>query len=148
MRPKLHLSGRFGLFSRCYPRSPLNTDGDSSVACSLLTRFPPFLFPSTTSPRAPLFSQEPVCQQKPCTSPCAYQTVYPFPVGAVFHLWLWQPIATPRVHSKPWFRHPALPALLYQPFCPLSHVNFSHARYSVITSCQFLMHARLKRTQI
>lgn len=59
--------------------------------------------------------QEPVCQQKPSTSPCAYQTVYPFPVGAVLHLWLWQPVATLRVHSKPWFRHPALPELLCQP---------------------------------
>lgn len=62
--------------------------------------------------------QEPVCQSKPCTSPCAYQTVYPFPVGAVLHLWPWQPIATPRVHSKPWFRHTALPALLDQPPLP------------------------------
>lgn len=67
------------------------------------------------APSPPLLSQEPACQQKPCTSPCAYQTVYPFPVGAVLHLWLWQPIATPRVHSKPWFRRSALPALLYQP---------------------------------
>lgn len=73
--------------------------------------------PSSASP--PPLLQEPVCQQKPCTSPCAYQTVYPFPVGAVLHLWLWQPIATPRVHSKPWFRHPALPAMLHQP--PLVH---------------------------
>lgn len=75
----------------------------------------PFLFPSTTSSPC---SQEPVCQQKPCTSPCAYQTVYPFPVGAILHLWRWQPIATLRVHSKPWFRCPALPALLHQPPLP------------------------------
>lgn len=88
-------------------------------------------------------SQEPVCQQKPCTSPCAYQTVYPFPVGAVFHLWLWQPIATSKVHSKPWFRHPTSPALLHHPsLCPLSHVDFSQVRHSVITSCHSLKHAR------
>lgn len=73
-----------------------------------------FSFSIPIPPASPL-PQEPVCQQKPCTSPCAYQTVYPFPVGAVLHLWLWQPIATARVHSKPWFRHPGLPALLYQP---------------------------------
>ena len=109
----------FGLFSCCHPCSPLNTDGDSSVARSLLTHFP-FLFPSPYAPPPP--SQEPVCQQKPCTSPCAYQTVYPFPVGAILHLWLWQPMATQRVHSKLWFRHLVLPALFHQ--APPSHLSW------------------------
>lgn len=80
------------------------------------------------APSPPLLSQEPACQQKPCTSPCAYQTVYPFPVGAVLHLWLWQPIATPRVHSKPWFRRSALPALLYQPPPPQSLMWIFHTQ--------------------
>lgn len=67
--------------------------------------------------------QELVCQQNPCTSLCTYQTVYPFPVGTVLHLWLSQPIATLRVHSKLWFRHSALPALLYQPLPPPSTLS-------------------------
>lgn len=78
-----------------------------------------FLFYSHPHPRP---SQELVCQQKSCTSLRAYQTVYPFPVGAVHHLWLSQTIATPRVHSKLWFRCTASPALLYKP--PLSHFLF------------------------
>lgn len=79
------------------------------------------------------------------TSPCAYQTVYPFPVGAVFHLWLWQPIATSRVHSKPWFRHPASPALLYHsPLPPISCEFFTHKEL-----CHYILpfpHARMVET--
>lgn len=100
------------VFLAAAPCLPQNADGDSSVACSHLTCF---LFLSLLPHPPSSTPQEPVCQQKPSTSPCAYQTVYPFPVGAVLHLWLWQPVATLRVHSKPWFRHLALPELLCQP---------------------------------
>lgn len=73
--------------------------------------------------------QELACQQKPCTSLRAYQTVYPFPVGTVLHLWLSQPIAAPRIHSKLRFRRSALPELL-KPI-PLSHDSF-------FSTCNFL----------
>lgn len=144
IRPKQHLSGCLACFLAAIP-ARLWTQME--IHLLPVPSWLVFLFYSHLLAPPPPPSQEPVCQQKPCTSPCAYQTVYPFPVGAVLHLWLWQPIATPKVHSKPWFRHPALPALLYQPLSPLScefftrealgpnimpfpnvHVRLTHAR--------------------
>lgn len=117
MSPKLHLSG-------CLACSL------SDIPACLWTQMEIHLLPAPSwllflfySHPHPHPSQELVCQQKSCTSLRAYQTVYPFPVGAVHHLWLSQTIATPRVHSKSWFRCMASPVLLYKP--SLSHFLFS-----------------------
>lgn len=145
MRAKLHLSGRFGLFSRRYPCSPLNTDGDSSVACSLLTSSPPFLFPSTPLPLS-------LKSLSASRSPVPYRALI-----RQFILFLWAPSSicgcdsqSPRRGSIP---SRDLDTQLRQhcsiiPLFPLSHVNFSHVRHSVITSCHSLMRARLRLTQL
>lgn len=129
MRPRLHLSGCLACFLTDIP-TRLWTQME--IHLLPVPSWLVFLFYSHLL--APP-SQELVCQRKPCTSLHAYQTVYPFPVGAFLHLWLSQPIATPRVHSKSWFRHPALPASL-----PSLTWCSSHARCLVLTFCHSLTH--------